>query len=821
MKKNLTNLMMSIGLMGSALAQNTVTGPSSSQSPYFQPSATGYTVTSILTTTDIIGGYKMCGIPDGLGVYDNGNGTFTLLMNHEIQLPAGVNRAHGSNGAFVSKWVINKSNLQVLSGSDLMHNTKLWTGTTYTTYNSTNSSTLAAFSRFCSADLPAVSAYYNSVTGKGTQERIFMNGEESGNEGRLMGHIATGPNAGTSYELPYLGKFSCENAVASPFRSDKTIVGAMDDTSPLGQVYFYIGTKTTTGSEIDKAGLSGGNLYGVGVTGLLNEATATFPAANTTFSLINLPQANAITGTSLNAMSNNLGVTNFLRPEDGAWDPSNPTDFYFNTTDAFNSPSRLWRLRFSDINNPELGGTITAVLDGTEGQNMLDNMAIDNSGHILLCEDVGNNAWNGRILEYNIATDVLTPIGQHDPTRFISGGANFLTQDEETSGIIDAQSVLGPGMFLFTTQAHFAITGEAVEGGQVMAMYNPNTFNNNPEINVQGNAVTIPAGNNAISAGNNTDFGLSNIGVAKTQTFVIQNSGPGALKVIGMSITGASAADFVILNPPTFPLSIPINGTQTFSVKLTPSLVGTRAATINIFNSDYNESIYDFAVQGVGAVPEINLVGNNITILDGNTVATISDNTDFGAVVYNTPVIKTFNIQNIGTGTLTLSGITLTGLNVSAFTLVNPPAFPLNIIGSGSQTFAVKFLATTPNGLNVATVTINNTDSDESVYDFVIKGNSLTDVGINTISKSASFVNLYPNPAKDEATLKLSLENDSFVSITVFDLQGKVAMNAIQKEMEKGDAEIILNTSSLKTGEYFVQINSGNKTDKIKMVVMH
>ena len=55
----------------------------------------------------------MGGIPDGLGAYDNGNGTFTLLMNHEINNTLGITRAHGAIGAYVSEWVIDKTTLQV------------------------------------------------------------------------------------------------------------------------------------------------------------------------------------------------------------------------------------------------------------------------------------------------------------------------------------------------------------------------------------------------------------------------------------------------------------------------------------------------------------------------------------------------------------------------------------------------------------------------------------------------------------------------------------------------------------------------------------
>lgn len=447
----------------------------SSQSAYLTPIASGVKLSPILTAGDDINGYKMAGTPDGTGAFDNGNGTFTLVVNHEFGNTAGINRAHGAKGAFISKWIINKNDLSVVSGSDLIQKVNLYTpGVGYSLYNPADTTSKKAFNRFCSADLPAVSAFYNANSGLGTQERIFMNGEESGSEGRAFGHIITGANAGTTYELPALGKFSWENSVANPATGDKTVVVGTDDATP-GQVYVYIGTKNNTGNEMDKAGLTNGKLYGIAVNGLTTEVSASFPAANTTFSLVDLGNVKDSTGTALNTRSNNLGVTNFLRPEDASWDPANPSDLYFVTTNAFNSPSRMWRVRFNDINNPITGGTITAVLDGTEGQQMMDNITLDNYGHVFIQEDVGNNAHNGKIWQYTIATDKLEVLAQHDSTRFISGGANYLTQDEEVSGIIDVQNILGKGNFLLVDQAHYSIPGEIVEGGQILRMFNPAT----------------------------------------------------------------------------------------------------------------------------------------------------------------------------------------------------------------------------------------------------------------------------------------------------------------------------------------------------------
>ncbi len=456
-----------------------VTGASTTQSPYLLSQSIGGKFTSILSVNDVVGGYRMVGIPDGLGAYDNNDGTFTLLMNHELGNTAGITRAHGSTGAFVSKWVINKSNLAVQSGSDLVQTVYTWnTGSSSYVQGTTQ------FNRFCSADLPPVAAFFNQATGLGTQERIFVTGEESGSEGRAFGHIVTGTSAGTSYQLPYLGKFSWENVVASTASGNKTVVAGTDDATVNGQVYFYIGTKTNSGTDIDKAGLNNGKLWGVKVTGLSDETSASAPAPNTPFTLQDLGFVQNTTGTTLNTNSITAGVTNFLRPEDGSFDPSNPNDFYFVTTNSFSAPSRLWKLSFNDIANPETGGTITAVLDGTEGQRMLDNMTIDKFGHVLLQEDPGGQAHSAKVWQYTIATDVLELVGKHDPARFgdlvgsvTTPATSPFNNDEESSGIIDMSDILGPGMFLLDVQAHYsaglANVTEVVQGGQLLAFFNP------------------------------------------------------------------------------------------------------------------------------------------------------------------------------------------------------------------------------------------------------------------------------------------------------------------------------------------------------------
>jgi hypothetical protein len=125
MKMKILAVLVNIALVATVAPAMADQGPSTAVAPYLLPMIPGAKITSILTTGEFVGGYKMGGIPDGLGAFDNGNGTFTVLMNHEIfansgEAPLGKIRAHGGTGAYVSMWVIDRNTLAVQSGEDLM-----------------------------------------------------------------------------------------------------------------------------------------------------------------------------------------------------------------------------------------------------------------------------------------------------------------------------------------------------------------------------------------------------------------------------------------------------------------------------------------------------------------------------------------------------------------------------------------------------------------------------------------------------------------------------------------------------------------------------
>jgi Ca2+-binding RTX toxin-like protein len=454
------------------------TGPSTTTDPYLLASEPNVRFTSIVTVGDPLPGDDgpFVGIPDGMGAFDNGDGTITVLLNHELPATSGTVRDHGFTGAFVDRLVIDKETLEVVSSDDLIKSALVWDTATDSCIAAT-----APLGRFCSGDLPEVSAYFNAATGTGTTARIYMAGEEVGNEGRLFATVATGPDAGTAYELSYLGNMSYENAVANPLAQTKTIVALSDDTNPLGQVYIYVGEKASTGSEIEKAGLIGGDFYGIKVTGIVDETNGT--PANGTFTLEALGDegdVSELTGAEIQAESEAAQVTEFLRPEDIAWDPDNPNVLYMTTTASFDGNSRLYKVTFTDIAHPELGGTIEVVVEGKDlGGHMFDNITVAN-GKVIIQEDPGNNAYLARVWEYDIASGTVSELAEFDPAQFVSGAPDFITQDEESSGVIDVSHLLGDEdsrAYLLDAQIHKPTDpATTVEQGQLMVMYVDDPF---------------------------------------------------------------------------------------------------------------------------------------------------------------------------------------------------------------------------------------------------------------------------------------------------------------------------------------------------------
>jgi hypothetical protein len=126
-----------------------------------------------------------------------------------------------------------------------------------------------------------------------------------------------------------------------------------------------------------------------------------------------------------------------------------------------------------------------------------------------------------------------------------------------------------------------------------------------PEMDVQGNGVSIASGDTAPSTGDHTDFGSAAVNHGTiVRTFTILNAGAADLNLTGapdkVVIGGAHAADFTVTVLPASPVTAGNN--TTFQVAFNPSSAGIRTATISIANSDSDENPYTFSIRGEGSL---------------------------------------------------------------------------------------------------------------------------------------------------------------------------------------------------------------------------
>lgn len=83
----------------------------------------------------------------------------------------------------------------------------------------------------------------------------------------------------------------------------------------------------------------------------------------------------------------------------------------------------------------------------------MDNMTMNN-GKLYICEDRGGDSSLSPLISHDLATGLVEEVANHNPNYFHPDGASFLTVNEESSGIIPLDAILGPGWFAIDVQAH-------------------------------------------------------------------------------------------------------------------------------------------------------------------------------------------------------------------------------------------------------------------------------------------------------------------------------------------------------------------------------
>ena len=258
---------------------------------------------------------------------------------------------------------------------------------------------------------------------------------------------------------------------------------------------------------------------------------------------------------------------------------------------------------------------------------------------------------------------------------------------------------------------HFAITGTVLTP---------------PEVTMLGNGISISDEDTTPSTMDGTDFGSATQGGgANSRTFAVRNDGSSSLTSAAVTVpTG-----YTLTRAPAGSLAAGVS--DMFTVRLDTTTPGIKTGEISFINScaevgEGEENSFHFAITGtVLAPPEITVLGNSVSIADGDTTPSTADDTDFGSVRQGTAGIsRTFTVRNEGQLPLTLGAVTVP----TGFTLTE--GLSPSLAAGESDTLTVQ-LDTATCGIKTGDISFSTNDADESPFNFQIRGIVTTDEGLD------------------------------------------------------------------------------------------
>jgi Alkaline phosphatase PhoX len=412
-------------------------------------------ITPLITSGEMVDDYQFAGVPDGLGAYKGSDGNIVLFVNHELTTDEDDNISDSR----VSRLVIDGTTGAVISGSYVLDGTE-------------------GYRRLCSASW--------SGTADGFDPGVFLTGEESTNgKGGLS--LAISADGQSVTELPWLGHLNHENEIVMPGFQDQTVVITTDDNADGSELYMYVGASP----EDILAG--NGQLYVFKGDESTNTADIS-KGTELTGKFVPIDQADNADAEALQTAAEAAGAFAFVRLEDVTYDRNESTKIYFTDTGDNEAPNlatptgapltangRLYEMTL-DPSDPTTVTGFKLLLDGDAGDDILNPDNIDaNATTVMILED--RNGYNrgagddhvGRVLAYDIASSelsVLAKIDQSDDPATLTD-SDVDGGEWETSGIINAEDLFGPGTWLIDVQAHTIDVPQLEstdEGGQLLLL---------------------------------------------------------------------------------------------------------------------------------------------------------------------------------------------------------------------------------------------------------------------------------------------------------------------------------------------------------------
>jgi hypothetical protein len=137
--------------------------------------------------------------------------------------------------------------------------------------------------------------------------------------------------------------------------------------------------------------------------------------------------------------------------------------------------------------------------------------------------------------------------------------------------------------------------------------------------------------------------------------------------------------------------------------------------------------------------------------------------------------------------------------------------------GASSYTVDVKTPLTVTNSSPYAQLTNNATWYCVNTLSYAFTG-TVTGTKENSAISNSSNINIFPNPAKNNATLALDVKENSNLSVEIYNIVGAL-VKTVNSNVNIGSNRINLDFTNLNSGIYMANIKVGNVTSTKKIII--
>ena len=147
------------------------------------------------------------------------------------------------------------------------------------------------------------------------------------------------------------------------------------------------------------------------------------------------------------------------------------------------------------------------------------------------------------------------------------------------------------------------------------------------------------------------------------------------------------------------------------------------------------------------------------------------------------------------------------------------PSVPIGLTWS-TQVTSTKVIEFVPNTPHVIVTSIEGRTAIRNAIDLGTRTTGVSQQQDETLPVVFQLAQNFPNPFNPTTTIRFALPQREYVTLKVFDINGREVAKLVDGKFEAGEHAVVFNANHLPSGVYFTQLSAGQFTQTRKAMVM-